>query len=67
MPKLDASHSISKDFENFGKSRMDAFVNFSYNVLKVFSCSLSHVNSTFFITMSFNGDAMVLKSLTNLL
>jgi len=44
---------------------MIAKINFSFNKLKVCSCSLPHLIPIYFLTILIKGVTVVLKSLTN--
>ena len=55
MPRPEASHSISKALEKSGKAKIGADVNFSFKLLKAFSCSLPQLKMIFFLTSSFKG------------
>ena len=61
MPILEASHSISNVLAKLGRANMGALVNFSFKVIKAFSCSCPHLKTTSFFTMAFKGVAIVLK------
>jgi len=63
----EASNSISKVFVKLGKASNEAEISFSFNKLKDFSCSFSHLKPIVFFTISINGEVIVLKSLTILL
>jgi hypothetical protein len=65
IPK--ASHSISKALLKSGKDSNGAEINFDFNMLNALSYSSPHLNPTNFLMISIIGEAIVLKSLTNLL
>jgi hypothetical protein len=67
IPIHEASHLISKALLKLGKDSEGTEINFDFNKLKAFSCSSPHLKPTAFLTISVNGEAIVLKSLTNLL
>jgi U3 small nucleolar RNA-associated protein 14 len=67
IPIPEASHSISKALLKSGKDTSGAEINFDFNKLNALSCSSPHLNPTDFLMISVNGEAIVLKSLTNLL
>jgi len=63
----EASHSISKALLKSGADSKGVEINFDFNKLKAFSCSSPHLKLTAFLTIPVNGEAIVLKSLTNIL
>ena len=63
----EASHSISKALLKSGKDSKGADINFDFNMLKAFSYSSPHLKPTIFFTISVNREAIILKSMTNLL
>jgi hypothetical protein len=67
LPIPKASHSISKVLLKSGKDSNGVEINFDFNKLKALSRSSPHLNPTDFLMISVNGEAIVLKSLTNLL
>jgi hypothetical protein len=66
IPIIEASHSISKALLKLGKDSNSAEIHFNFNKLKALSCSSPHLNPTDFLMILVNGEAIVLKSLTNL-
>jgi hypothetical protein len=60
----DASHSISNAFVKSGKAKTGAEHIFSFKRTKANYCSFPHLNPTDFLTTSFKGAAIVLKSFT---
>ena len=67
IPIPKASHSISKALLKSGKDSKGAEINFDFNKLKAFSYSSPHLKPTTFLIISVNREAIILKSLTNLL
>ena len=63
----ESSYSILKVFVKSCKASKMAEINFSFNKLKTFSCSSSHLNPTVFFIILVDGATRGLKSLTNLL
>ena len=67
IPIPEASHSISKALLKLGNESNGAEINFDFNKLNVLSYSSPHLNPADFLMILVNGEAIVLKSLTNLL
>ena len=67
IPIPEASYSISKALLKSGEDSNGAEINFDFNKLNAFSCSSPHLNPTNFLLILVNREAIVLKSLTNLL
>ena len=67
IPIFETSQSISIFFVKLGKVSNGTKIRFSFNKLKAFSYSISHLKPTIFFPISINEAVIVLKFFTNLL